>query len=335
MKRFLLPLGVLLAVAWASSALSSGKEITLYSGRGENLVQPLIEKFTAKTGIEVKVRYGDTAMLAATLLEEGENSPADVFWAQDAGALGALAEAGLFRPLPGRILERVGAGFRSPEGLWVGSSGRARVVVYNTDELSESDLPESILDFTDPKWKGKIGWAPTNGSFQAFVTAMRTRLGEKAALDWLHGILANEPRVYPRNSAIVQAVGAGEVEVGFVNHYYLFRFLKDQGESFPARNYYTKGGDVGALINVAGTGILKSSSRLETAETFVEYLLSDEAQAFIASEDQTNEYPLVAGVEINSRLKPLSEIEAPDIDLSKLSDLEGTLKLLLEAGVLE
>src|SRR5215204_4640606 len=195
--------------------------LVVYSWRNEELVGPIIEGFEAESGIDVKVRYGDTAELAATILEEGENSPADLFFAQDPGALGALTDEGRFRPLPQETLDRVPEHFRSDDGVWVGTSGRARVVAYNTDELSESDLPDSIFGFTDPEWEGRIGWAPTNGSFQAFVTALRVLEGEDVAREWLEGIQANDPFVYPDNAAALEGVAAGEVEVAFVNHYSL------------------------------------------------------------------------------------------------------------------
>lgn len=331
-KRSLLIAMAALGV-FSVSGTDARADITVYSGRGEPLIETVMKRFTEATGIGVKARYGDSAELAATILEEGKNSPADVFWSQDAGALGALADEGRLGPLPQALLEKVDARFRSPKGVWVGTSGRARVVVYNTERLKPEDLPASILEFTDPKWKGRLGWAPTNGSFQAFVTALRRKAGEDGARAWLKGIQANEPRVYPKNSAIVAAVGAGEVDAGFVNHYYLFQFLRDQGESFPARNYYNSKGDPGALVNVAGAGVLTTSKHEEEARKFVEYLLSAEAQAYFA--DGTFEYPLVEGVAINPLLKPLSDIETPDLDLSELDDLAGTLELLQETGVLE
>lgn len=316
-----------------SEPLTPGEgSLVIYSGRGEELVGPIIEQFEKETGVDVQVRYGDTAELASTILEEGRNSPADLFFAQDPGALGALSDAGAFRGLPGGILGRVPERFRSPAGEWVGTSGRARVVVYNTDNLKESDLPDSIFAFTDPKWKGRIGWAPTNGSFQAFVTALRVLEGEDRAREWLEGIQANDPFVYPDNTSIVQAVGAGEVNVGFVNHYYLFRALEEQGEDFPARNYYLKNGDPGALILAAGAGILNTSQNPEAARGFIEYMLSEEAQQYFAEE--TFEYPLIKGVRPAKGLPPLSEIQSPKIDLSDLDDLQGTLELLRETGVL-
>ena len=313
-------------------AAGTGLQLTVYSGRNEELVGSLIERFQTQTGVTVNVRYGDTAELAATILEEGDNSPADVFFAQDAGALGAVAAAGRLDQLPESVLSRVEERFRSPEGTWVGVSGRARVVVYNTSALTETDLPTTIFGFTDPKWKGRLGWAPTHGSFQAFVTALRVLQGDDKAREWLQGIQANEPKVYEGNTAVVQAVAAGEIDAGFVNHYYLFQQLEEQGPGFAARNYYLTNGDPGALVNAAGAGILKGAQNRTAAAQFVEFLLSDEAQRYFA--DETYEYPLVAGVPVNPALPALGDIQTPQIDLSKLSDLQGTLQLLQDLGIL-
>ncbi|NJD27854.1 MAG: iron ABC transporter substrate-binding protein [Chloroflexi bacterium] len=305
--------------------------LTVYSGRSESLVAPLIERFRTETGIDVQVKYGDTAELASTILEEGDASPADVFFAQDAGALGALADEGRLAALPPDLLERVDSRFRSPDGVWVGVSGRARVAAYNPDLVGETELPSSILEFTDPKWKGRLGWAPTNGSFQAFVSALRVLEGDDAARAWLEGIQANEPRVYEGNDPALSAVAAGEVHVAFINHYYLMRRLAEEAE-ISARNHFFLAGDPGALVNVAGAGILTTADQADAARTFIEYLLNDESQGYFAEE--TFEYPLVPGIPADSRLVPLEDIESPDIDLSDLSDLEGTLALLREAGVL-
>lgn len=331
MYRRLLALILALSAVWVAPV--SAGEITVYSGRAKTLVEPLIEKFKAETGIEIKARYGDSAELAATILEEGDNSPADVFWSQDAGALGALALADKLGPLDPAVLDRVDARFRSPQGVWVGTSGRARVVVYNTNKLKAEDLPASILDFTDPKWSGRLGWAPTNGSFQSFITAMRRQLGEDRTREWLKGVKANEPRVYSKNSGIVAAVISGEVDAGFVNHYYLYEFLRDQGPNLPAANFYTAKGDAGSLVNAAGVGVLRTAAHAEDAARFVDYLLKEEAQRFFA--DETFEYPLIAGIAAAPSLKPLSEIESPIVDLSQLDDLAGTLHLLQDTGILE
>lgn len=313
---------------------SEADRLVVYSGRSENLVGPLLDQFSQATGMAVDVRYGDTAEMAATILEEGGNSPADLFFGQDAGALGALARAGRLTPLPDSVLDQVAPRFRSPTGEWVGTSGRARVLVYNTNELTEADLPASVLDLADPTWRGRAGWAPTNGSFQAFVTALRALMGDDDTLAWLEAMVANDVQVYPNNTAIVQAAASGEIDVGLVNHYYLYRFLAEEGEDFPARNYYFAAGDPGAMINVAGAGILDSARHPEAALQLVEFLLSTEAQQFFA--DETAEYPLAGeGIALNPLLKPLDEVQSPDLDLGDLSDLQGTLELLQEAGALE
>ena len=320
------------AMLAASCGDDEEQSLTIYSGRSQELIGPLLERFTDETGIEVGVRYGSTAQLAALLIEEGDQSPADIFISQDAGALGAVQAAGLFTEIDDDILERVASTYRSREGQWVGLSGRARVVVYNTEVLDPSDLPDSILEFTDPKWRGRVAWAPTNGSFQAWVTALRAGEGEDIARAWLEGMRANEAPDFPNNSSIVEAVGRGEVDAGLVNHYYLSRFLAEQGDDFPARNYHTGPGDIGTLVNVAGAGVLKTSEATGAARRFLEFMLSEEAQRYYA--ETNTEYPLVAGVEGAPGLRSIADLQPPAIDLSDLWDLEGTLRLLRDTGVL-
>lgn len=316
----------------AVSTEEAGGTLVLYSGRSENLVGPLIEQFEAASGIDVEVRYGSTPEVAATLLEEGANSPADLFFAQDPGGLGAVANAGLLAALPVEIVNLVKPEFRSPDSLWVGVSGRARVVVYNTDLLTEADLPADIADFTDPAWSGKIGWAPTNASFQAMVTGMRVLWGEAETRAWLEGIQANNPVVYEGNAPIVEGVAAGEVEVGLVNHYYLYRFLAEQGETFAARNYFLPGGGPGSLVLVAGVGRLATGKNEANALAFIEYLVSAAAQEYFTTE--TSEYPVVAGVADPEGLTPIEELNAAAINITDLADVQGTIQLLQEVGVL-
>ncbi len=337
MGRRAVGITALIAIASLASLIGmscggDGSTLTVYSGRSQDLVGPILDQFSDETGIKIRVRYGDTAELAGVILEEGGNSPADVFFAQDAGALGALDAEGRLAVLPQDVLDRVPAGYRADNGQWIGVSGRSRVVAYNTDALQPGDLPASIKDFTDPAWKGRIGWVPTNASFQAFVTAFRLLEGEEAARAWLEGIKANDPVDLPNNTAAVEAVANGEVDVAFVNHYYLFQFLAEQGEGFKARNYFLKDGDIGALVNVAGAAILESSDHEDDAKRFLEFMLSHDAQQYFA--DETYEYPLIEGVSTNSLLPALSELQPPQIDLSSLDDLAGTQKLLRDTGVL-
>lgn len=308
--------------------------LVIYSGRSENLVAPIIEQFSEATGIQVEVRYAGTSELAATIMEEGANSPADVFFSQDGGALGELSKAGLLAPLPDEILELVPANLVGENGDWVGVSGRARVLVYNNSELTEADLPDDIWGLTDPEWSGRVGWAPTNASFHTFVTALRVLEGEERAQEWLEAMLANDVQAYEGNAQIVEAVASGEISVGLVNHYYLYRFLAEQGESFSARNYHFRTPNAGSIINVAGVAILNTAKNPEQAQQFVEYLLSTDAQQYFAT--QTHEYPLIdAAIEGPDLLIPLNEIATPDIQLNDLDDLAGTLELLQSVGALE
>lgn len=312
---------------------AGGDTLVIYSGRSENLVDPLIKQFAEETGIDAEVRYGGTAELASTILEEGDNSPADVFFAQDAGSLGALAKAGRLQTLPESVLSLVPADLESHDGAWVGVSGRARVLVYNTDELTEQDLPADVWGLTDEKWRGRVGWAPTNASFQSFITAMRVLEGEERTRQWVEAMIANDVQTYDSNAPIVAATAAGEISLGLVNHYYLYRFLAEEGEDFAARNYHFPQPHAGTMINVAGAGILTTARHPDAAARFVEFLLSNEAQQYFA--DQTFEYPLAGeGIQTNDLLVPLDEIATPDLDLGDLDDLEGTLQLLQDTGAL-
>ena len=314
------------------SGSSDDGTLTVYSGREEEYVGPLFDRYEEQAGTDVEIRYGDSAELAATIIEEGENTPADVFFSQDAGSLGALQQEGLLAPLGDSVLELVDARFRSSDGDWVGTSGRARAVAYDSEAVSESELPQSVLDFTDPEWEGRIGWAPTNGSFQAFVTAMRLTEGEDTTREWLEGIVANDPVAYADNEALRDGIAAGEVEVGFINHYYVAEVIEEEGADYPVELHFPPNGDVGALVNVAGAGVLAGADNAETGTEFIEFVLSEPEQEYFA--DTVKEYPLIEGAEADPTLVPLAEIEQPDVDLADLGDLKETLTLIEESGAL-
>ncbi len=304
--------------------------VTVYSGRSESLVDPVLAQFGEISGVDVRIKYAGTPALAATLLEEGANSPADLFYAQDPGGLGAVES--LFAPLPQDILDRSPEWGRHADGLWTGVTGRARTVVYNNQKFTEADLPDDMFGFHDSAWKGRIGWAPTNGSFQAMVTGMRAVWGEDRTADWLEGIKANEPFDFPKNTPQVAAAAAGEIDVGFVNHYYLHRFLSEQGESFNARNYHVRGGGPGALIMVSGAGVLASAANPEPAQALIRFLLSDVGQSYFVS--NTFEYPMAPGVKTHPGVTPLDTINRPDIAPVELTDLKGTQDLLRSLEIL-
>lgn len=312
-------------------APGSGR-IVVYSGRAERLVKPVLDQFTFLTGIEVSARYGDSAELAATLLEEGDRTRADVFFSQDAGALGALTKAGRFAKLPSATLSRVDARYRADDGTWVGVSGRARVFVYDPRQVSTP--PQSIFDLTAPAWRGKIGYVPTNASFQSFVTALRVTIGESAARKWLTDFRANNPVAYPSNGAVVVDVNKGEIALGLVNHYYLYERIAADGRSaVVARNEYPQLGDPGALVNVAGVGVLKRSGTDASALALVDFLLGRDAQTYFA--DKTFEYPMVPSLaSAVASLPPIQTVQGTKIDLSQLDSLAETLKMLREVRML-
>jgi iron(III) transport system substrate-binding protein len=318
--------------AGAATGTASGGSLTVYSGREEEIVAPLFERFETETGIDVEVRYADSAELAATIAEEGDNSPADVFFGQDPGSLGAVADR--FATLPESILDRVDERFRGGD-KWVGTSGRTRVIVYNTEALSEDEVPDSVFELTDPKWDGKIGIAPTNASFQAFVTAMRLAVGDDRTREWLEGVMENDPKFYEKNTPVVEAAAAGEIELGLVNHYYLYLVQAEQGADAPIANKYLPGDDPGALVTVAGAGVLEGAENAEAAERFVEFLLSDESQRFYTEEAAEAEIPLVEGIEPKEGVPSLDELanSGPDVDFTQFGEeLERTLELLNETG---
>lgn len=320
-----------LAATACSSGASSGPDgkLVIYSGRSESLVGPILTEFSETTGIEIEVKYGETAELAATILEEGAKSPADVFFAQDAGSLGAVEAAGLFRELPAEILEMVPSDFRSDAGGWVGITGRVRVIGYNPKVTPAALVPSDVDSLTESRWKDQVAWAPTNGSFQAFVTAMRVQRGDEATQSWLQRMIDNGARSYPKNDAIAEAVNNEEVDLGLLNHYYPLELAAEVPGAEIKVQFLPN--DVGGLANAAGVGILRTSQEQDVLE-LVEFLLDPETQGRFVSD--TFEYPLVEGVEGPEGLPSLSELQPPLIDLNKLDDLAGTLDMLAEVGLL-
>ena len=333
-KPFVLAAALVLALGAALLASCSdddGESVTIYSGRTENLIGPILERFEEETGIDVKVRYDDSANLALLIAEEGDGTPADVFLSQSPGAVGFLEQQGRLATLPQDVLDLVPADARAEEGHWVGFSGRKRVLVYNTDALSEDELPSSVMELTDPKWRGRIGMAPSNGSFQDFVTAMRMKIGDDATRAWLKGMVDNDVVPYPNNNAIVAAVGRGEIDAGLVNHYYNYRFL-DENPDHPGANHELAVDDIGSLLIVTAASLVEGSDNRENALELIRWLLGEEAQRYFS--EQTFEYPLAAGVEPADVLPPVEFSNVESIDFDTLGgDLESTRQLIRDAGL--
>ena len=307
--------------------------LTVYSGRSKALVEDLVKDFENESGINVNIRYGSSTQLSMALMEEGDQTPADLFWAQDAGALGALHRADMFEQLPEELLNLVPEEFQSRHGNWLATSGRARVLAYSTARVDENELPESVFDLTDEQWQGRVGWAPSNASFQAFLTGMRASEGEENTRQWLMDMDSNNAQIYSNNNALIQAISAGEIDLAITNHYYLFRYLESD-EDFPVDQTFFREGDPGNLINVAGIGLLKQSQKKEKAREFITFLLKEHAQNWFATENF--EYPVIKGLELTPDATSLDDIRRlnPEINLNDLEDLEATLQLLREVGLL-
>lgn len=331
---------VLLVTVLAASVLTGcggaggdNDELVVYVGRNENLVRPLLDRFAKLTGTDIRVRYNDTAELLPTILEEGANARADVFLSQDAGALGELAEKGLLRRLPAEILEQVEPRFGDEDRHWVGVTGRARVIAYNTDRVEPADLPASVLEVTDPKWKDKVGFPPTNASFVAFVTSLREMVGDERTRRFLEALEANGAKRYDNNVVTLDAVASGEVELGLVNHYYLYNEFKERPKA-PVANHYPgqEAGGEGTFVNVSGVAVLANTDEPAAAERFVRFLLSEESQRYFR--DETAEYPLRKGVDPIAELPPLRTLKTIEVPLAVLGrDLEGTVEMLKDVGL--
>jgi iron(III) transport system substrate-binding protein len=328
---------LVLAIALLLSGCSSSTEqegspteLTIYSGRSEEFIAPFFAEWEKKSGIALKIRYADSAELAAQIREEGSNSPADVFLAQDAGSLGAVSLAGLFTTLGDDVGTEIQPQYIAADRSWVGVTGRARVFAYNPQLLT--DLPRSITDLANPIYKSKLGIAPTNASFQAFVTALINAKGEDFTQRWLESLVKNDVQIFAKNSAIVEAIDSGKISIGLVNHYYTWEVAQGLGRAINAENGFFSSGDLGNMVNVSGAGILKTSKKYAAAEDLINYLTSQVVQSKFVAE--THEYSLIADQISPAGLPSLSQIGAPSVDLESLADIQKTQELLIKVGLL-
>lgn len=331
LTRSLASVAVIFAMVGIAGCSGSDEALVVYSGRTENLIGPLIDRFSEQTGIDVQVRYDDSANLALLIDQEGSRSPADVFISQSPGAVGFLAGKDRLTPIDAKVLELVPARFRNADGLWVGLSGRVRTIVYNPELIDPSQLPDSVFDLTDVSFMGDVGLAPENGSFQDFVTAMRQISGDDVTADWLEAMSANDAQAYANNSAIVEAVRRGEIPLGLVNHYYNLRAIAEDPNTI-TQNYFFPDGDIGSLLIVTAIARLRSSDRGDLAEQFIAFMLSDEAQTFFSTE--TLEYPLISGVAPSPLVPDLADIEISTYDFDNLGGgLEATKEMIRQSGL--
>lgn len=343
-------LALIFALLLSGCSETTSDELIVYSGRSQALVDQLVEDFRDQTGVNIKVRYGNDAELLAILNEEEDKSPADLIWANTTGALSNATENDLLTVLPDSLLNKPAA-YSSASGKWVPVTVRFRVLAYNPDRIDEEDLPESVMDLPlMEEFEGRLGWTPTYSSFYDFITAMRLQKGEEATREWLQGMQALNPKSYNSNTPMVQAVGAGEIDIALTNHYYLVQMKYGGAEGYyesyehygqpeadpDARfeTYHFAQGDIGNLALVTGAGQLKTADNPELAQRFLSFLLSKQAQQFAA--EAVNEYPVIKGVSLPDYL--LDEEEAfelsPDYDYEQLQQLDETLNLLREVGLI-
>ena len=322
--------GVTWVVSGPDSSSEQVKELTIYSGRSEEFIAPFFANWEQESGIKLNVRYGDSAELAAQILEEGKNSPADLFLSQDAGSLGAVSTAGLFTKLPTGTGAQIEDIYIAGDRSWIGVTGRARVFAYNPQAVTL--LPQSVTDLTKPVYKGRVGIAPSNASFQAFVTALINEKGVQFAENWLKEMKDNDAQIYLKNSAIVEAIDKGEIDLGLVNHYYTWEVSQALGRDIDVENGFFAPGDIGNLVNVSGVGVMATSEKQQAALDLINYLTSEVAQAKFV--EDTHEYSLIPGSKAPASLPELKSIGSPKVDLVSLEKVQATQDLLTKVGLL-
>jgi len=316
----------------SANAASGDGILTIYAGRDEALIAPLLAQFTEESGIEIAVRYGTSPELSALLLEEGRQTPADVFLSQDAGALGALSGVDLLAELPNDITSVIPKDFTSSTDDWVGVTGRARVIAYDAQALAATDVPSSVVELTNPEWNGRVGFPPGNASFQSFVTALRELTGETAAEQWVTAMAANEPVLTLKNGATLDLVNTGQLDLALINHYYWYERASELGAENMRAQLKFLPGDAGGIVNVTGAGVLSGSAGNTDALQFLRFLISPAAQQYFVEE--TFEYPLLPGIEAPAGLPTLASLANSAFNLDDLASLSVTQRLLAKHGLL-
>jgi len=314
---------------------STGEELTIYSGRSEELIEPVLDAFECESGIDVRTNFGDPTDLALLLVEEGERSPADVFLSKSPGAVGFLRGEGLLASLSADVTSLTSESNVGGDDSWVGITGRQRVLVYNLDLVEPSDLPTSVLELTDPKYAGKVAIPATNGSFQDWFTVFRAQQGDEAAQAWLTAMADNGAIVTESNRPTVDAVGRGEFEFGLVNHYYNFQEAEALGDAHRAENHSFAADDIGSLVIVTAGAVTSTSDNPEAGEALLKFMLNEGAQTFFTTDSL--EYPLAADVSPAAVLPPLNDDGADfDVTFDDLGDgLTRTVEIIEASGILD
>ena len=318
----------------APTATSATTTLTLYSAQHQQAVDMITNAFTKATGIKVRSHHGEAPEIAAQIIREGAHSPADVYFTENSPELVLLAEKGLLSKIDPKTLAQVPAKYSSPHGDWIGVLARENVLAFNPKMIQQADLPASLMDLAQPAWKGKVAIAPSDADFLPLVKAVAEVKGRPAALAWLKGLKANA-QVFDDDEGVVAAVERGAVTTGVINNYYWARLRTEQGaDKTVSQIHHFANGDVGALINVSGAGILKSSRNQAAAQRFVAFLVSKPMQEMLGRSDIDFEYPLAEGVAPNPLLKPFDQLQPPALTVAQLGDDRESAQLLRQAGLL-
>ncbi|HTY95570.1 MAG TPA: extracellular solute-binding protein [Solirubrobacteraceae bacterium] len=325
-------LGAAISGCGSGGGAGGAQALTIYNGQHEQTTAALVKAFEAKTGIKAAVRSDDEAVLANQIIQEGSKSPADVFYTENTPPLEALREHGLLAAAAPAALSSIPARYNSAQGVWVGVSGRVSVLVYNTSELKQSQLPNSILELADPRFKGKLAFAPSETDFQPLITSIVKFRGRAAAEAWLKGLKENG-RQLPDNETITSEVNSGQSALGPINHYYWYRLRREEGGHMSSALHYYAPKDPGYLVNVSGAAVLKSSRHQAAAQRFLEFLVSREGQEVLAHSD-SYEYPLRPGVAAPEGLRPFSELQPASLTPAELGDGSEALALEQKVGLL-
>jgi iron(III) transport system substrate-binding protein len=318
--------------AISACSLLNPPDLVIYNAQHEELLDEIVPLFEEETGLDVELRSGKDLEMANQIVEEGEDSPADVFLTENSPAMTIVDNAGLFREVPAAVLDNIPADYVPESRTWTGFLARSTVAMYNTESMTAEEMPESILDFADPEWKGRVGFSPTGADFQAIVSAVLELEGEDATREWLAG-LAENGEVLQNNLVVMQTVDSGEIDTGIAYHYYWYRDREENGsDSDSSALHFFGDQDPGAFLSVSGAGILAAGENQDAAEQFVEWLTGAEAQQAMA-DSYALEYPLNPDAELNPDVKSFDELEPPTVDMESLNGPQVT-ELMTEAGLL-
>ena len=326
--------GVLLAGCGGTSSSGQGS-ITLYSGQHEQTTQSLVAAFEKSTGVNVKVRYDDEDTFTDEIVMEASHPVADVFYTENSPPLEYLEQKGLLAAVDPSTLAKTPGKYDSPQGDWVGISARVSVLIYNPSLISKSQLPTTVLQLANPKYKGKLAFAAGETDFQPIVTSVDRTYGQARALAWLRGIAANAGgHVYPDNETIADEVNRGEVAFGVVNQYYWYRMRAELGASnIHSKIAYFSPENPGYVLDVSGAGILKSSHHQAAAQLFLHFLVSKAGQEIIAH-SISYEYPIASGVTTDQPETPFRDLRPYPITIAELGTGQQAISLLREVQLL-